>query len=135
VYADIALEAVALDTPNNIAVYVTDAPAKRTRHFPNMKQDPRQSVRSFAMFPKPSTDGVISLWRIFLDIQCFFEILGFSVIFTQVLQTEVYSMQFTSSFIITEMSYSHDKRINLRCLWRMSVLIFKRHEMSALGSF
>jgi hypothetical protein len=29
-YANITLETVALDTPNNVAVFVTDAPAKRT---------------------------------------------------------------------------------------------------------
>jgi hypothetical protein len=28
VYADITLETVALDTPNNVAVFITDAPAK-----------------------------------------------------------------------------------------------------------
>jgi hypothetical protein len=31
VCADITLQTVALDTPNNVAVFVTDAPAKRTQ--------------------------------------------------------------------------------------------------------
>jgi hypothetical protein len=30
VYADITLETAALDTPNNVAVFATDAPAKCT---------------------------------------------------------------------------------------------------------
>jgi hypothetical protein len=29
VYADITLETLALDAPNNMAIFVTDAPAKR----------------------------------------------------------------------------------------------------------
>jgi hypothetical protein len=29
-YANITLEIVALDTPNNVAVFITDAPAKHT---------------------------------------------------------------------------------------------------------
>jgi hypothetical protein len=39
-YADITLETVALDTPNNAAVFVTDAPAKRAPMiYPLSKSD------------------------------------------------------------------------------------------------
>jgi hypothetical protein len=58
VYADITLENVALDTPNNVAVFVTDAPAKcasmiyplskleKPPHFPILSHDcqPTQSL-------------------------------------------------------------------------------------------
>jgi hypothetical protein len=37
VYADITLETVALDTPNNVAVFVTDAPAKRAPTMSSFK--------------------------------------------------------------------------------------------------
>jgi hypothetical protein len=40
VYADIALETVALDTPNNVAVFITDVPAKRAPTIcPPLKSD------------------------------------------------------------------------------------------------
>jgi hypothetical protein len=76
-----------------------------------------------------------ALYGIFLDIQSFFEILVLSAMFTKVSQTEIYSVQFASSFTIAEMSYSHDKHINLRGLWRMSIVIFKRRATFAVCSF
>jgi hypothetical protein len=36
-YADITLETVALDTPNNVAIFITDAPAKRAPTMSSLK--------------------------------------------------------------------------------------------------
>jgi hypothetical protein len=48
VYADITLETVALDTPNNVSVYVTHAPSKRTLIIcPLSKSDKYPIVRFF----------------------------------------------------------------------------------------
>jgi hypothetical protein len=48
VYADITLESVALDTPNNVAVVITDAPAKRAQtRCPLSKSDKCYIFRFF----------------------------------------------------------------------------------------
>jgi hypothetical protein len=48
VYADITLETVALDTPNNVAVFVAGAPAKCTpMNYPPSKFDKSPIFRLF----------------------------------------------------------------------------------------
>jgi hypothetical protein len=49
-YADITLETVALDTPNNVAVHVTDAPTRRVSTICSLsKSDMSPTFRFFHM--------------------------------------------------------------------------------------
>jgi hypothetical protein len=46
VYADITLETVALDTPNTVAVFVTDAPARRAHELTRALQSTQTEEHS-----------------------------------------------------------------------------------------
>jgi hypothetical protein len=61
VYADITLETVALDTPNNVAVFVTDAPAKRAPTICPLSKSDKSPIFRFFHTECHSTQSLMHL--------------------------------------------------------------------------
>jgi hypothetical protein len=65
VYADITLETVALDTPNKLVDFITDAPAKRAPTIFTLSKSERSPIYRFFQTDSRSTQSLIHLHELY----------------------------------------------------------------------